>query len=308
MGRRKKGKDISGWLVLDKPSGISSNHALGKVRHVMQAKKAGHAGTLDPMASGVLPIAFGEATKTIPYMMDASKGYEFIIAFGSSTDTLDAEGMVIARSDARPSTSEILGVLPQFIGKIEQVPPAFSALHVDGKRAYELARAGERVELPARQVDIHDLSLVSMPDEDHASFSVSCAKGTYVRSLARDICAAMGVEGHVSVLRRTRVGCFDENNSLPLDEVLKKVHIAPAAALLLPLMTALDDIPECAIAQAEANDLRQGRAIALPAMIEPPASDEDPVVAICTGKAVALCHVRDGFLRPFRVFNETQQE
>lgn len=305
MGRRKKGKDITGWLVLDKPSGISSNHALSKVRHALQARKAGHAGTLDPMASGVLPIAFGEATKTIPFMMDASKGYEFTIAFGESTDTLDAEGEVIARHDARPSQDEITNVLPQFTGKIEQVPPAFSALHVDGKRAYELARAGEQVELAARRVEIHDLSLVSMPDDDHASFSVSCGKGTYVRSLARDICAALDVEGHVSVLRRTRVGCFDENNSLPLDEVLKKVHIAPAAALLLPLMTALDDIPECAIAQAEANDLRHGRAIALPEMIMPPASDEDPVVAVMSGEAVALCHVRDGKLSPFRVFNET---
>lgn len=308
MARRRKGRDISGWLVLDKPCGISSNHALGKVRHAFDAKKAGHAGTLDPMASGILPIAFGEATKTIPYMMDASKGYDFTISFGQSTDTLDAEGEVTASSDARPAKDRIAACLAQFVGQIEQMPPAFSALHVDGKRAYELARAGEKVALKCRIVTVFDLHLVAMPDADHAQFSVTCGKGTYVRALARDICAALGVEGHVNVLRRTRVGPFTENNSLPLDEVAKKVHIAPAAGPLLPLTTALDDIPACAVNESEARDLRQGRAIALGRQGDLPTAGDNPVLALMADQAVALCHVRDGQLRPFRVFNETQQE
>ncbi|PHR62319.1 MAG: tRNA pseudouridine(55) synthase TruB [Robiginitomaculum sp.] len=301
MSRRKKGRDISGWLVLDKQQGLSSNHALGKARYLLDAKKAGHAGTLDPMATGVLPLAFGEATKTIPFMMDATKGYQFTILFGSSTDSLDAEGKVLAESDARPTADAIRATLPDFIGKIEQVPPIFSAIHVDGQRAYKLAREGKEVELAARTVEVFELTMTGEEQGVSASFELVCGKGTYVRSLARDICARLGVEGHVNVLRRTRVGPFDESCAITLDDLQEMVHKAPAFEPNLPVETALADIPALAVTENEAKDLRQGRAILAPATLNE--NDETVIVAKFAGTLVALTKIRDGQLCPFRVFN-----
>jgi len=216
MARKRRGNPVHGWVVLDKPLGLSSTQAVGKVRRLFQAQKAGHGGTLDPLATGILPIALGEATKTMPYMVDGVKGYQFTLTFGENTDTWDAEGAVTARSDVRPSKNEILGALPQFIGDIEQVPPRYSAIKVDGKRSYDLARSGEVVELKSRQVTVDSFELIEM-DADSATFDVACGKGTYIRSLARDLAAALGTCGHVTMLRRTRVGPFTLEQSFSLD-------------------------------------------------------------------------------------------
>src|ERR1700674_70194 len=211
MARRKKGKAIHGWLVLDKPAGMTSTQAVGAVRRLFGARKAGHGGTLDPLASGVLPIALGEATKTVPFVMDGRKEYRFTLRFGEARATEDAEGEVIATSDLRPTDEAIRSALPAFVGDIEQVPPAFSALKIEGKRAYDLARAGEPVDLKPRRVLIERLALLGRPDTDHADFVVSCGKGTYIRSLGRDLELSLGTVGHLSALRRTAVGPLRED-------------------------------------------------------------------------------------------------
>ncbi len=208
MARRRKGTPIHGWLILDKPLGPSSSGCVGKLKWLTGAQKVGHGGTLDPLASGVLPIAFGEATKTSSYAMDGSKTYEFDVTWGTSTETCDAEGDVIASSDARPTEEQINAALPSFIGDIDQIPPKFSAIKIDGQRAYELARKGEEVDIKSRPVTIHDLRVVRIVDSNTASFEVDCGKGTYVRSLARDLALHLGCEGHISRLRRTAVGPF----------------------------------------------------------------------------------------------------
>ncbi|VAV91694.1 tRNA pseudouridine(55) synthase [hydrothermal vent metagenome] len=303
MSRRKKGRDVSGWMVLDKGLGISSNHALGKARWLMNAKKVGHAGTLDPLATGVLPLAFGEATKTIPFIMDASKEYEFTILFGSSTDTLDAEGKETASSDARPDREAMLAVLPKFLGKIEQIPPIFSAIHVNGERAYKLAREGKAVELSARTVEVLDLQLLADTPGHSADFALTCGKGTYVRSLARDICAALAVEGHVSALRRTRVGPFCQTAAITLDELEVMVHKAPAYEPDLPVETALADIPALALTKDQAQNVSQGRAIQAPAELIATSCNDAMIVAKTAGTLLALMQLRDGDLYPFRVFN-----
>ncbi len=303
MGRRKKGRNVSGWLVLDKDAGISSTKALGHARWLLDAKKAGHAGTLDPLATGVLPLAFGEATKTIPYIMDASKQYEFTILFGSSTDTMDAEGKVIARSSRLPDIADLREVLPQFLGKIEQVPPVFSAIHVNGQRAYKLAREGKPVEMKPRQVEISDLQLLDKERHDSASFIVNCGKGTYIRSLARDICAACGVDGHVSKLRRTRVGPFEICTAITLDELKEMVHKAPAYEPDLPVETALADIPALAVTDNQADNICQGRAILAPDDLIAKHGNETVIAAKKSGVLLALMKLQDGCLHPFRVFN-----
>ncbi len=303
MGRsRKKGQNITGWLVLDKPLGMTSTQALGKVRWLLDAKKAGHAGTLDPLASGVLPLAFGEATKTIPFMMDAHKTYAFTIQWGASTTTLDAEGAVTARSDHRPSAEEIKVVLPGFVGQIEQTPPAFSAIKVDGKRAYDLARAGEEVVLKSRTVRIDALHLVDVPDADHACFEVQCGKGTYVRSLMRDIAAALGCEGHVTVLRRTRVGPFEVDAAIRLDEVIQAAEEQAALDFLQPLDAALGHLARIEINAEQASDLRMGRAIVCAPMGN--ADTAQPLVyAHCATEPIALGTLEGEIFKPSRVFN-----
>ncbi|MEM8839495.1 MAG: tRNA pseudouridine(55) synthase TruB, partial [Pseudomonadota bacterium] len=216
MGRRKKGLNINGWVILDKPHEMTSTQAVGKVKWLFNANKAGHAGTLDPLATGLLAIALGEATKTVPFIMDGSKTYDFTLLFGEETDSCDAEGTVVETSDRRPSREEIETILPEFTGLVTQVPPAFSAIKVNGERAYDLAREGEAVELEAREVEIDALDLVSF-DGEEARFSCLCGKGTYIRSLARDIAKALGTCGRVSALRRLAVGPFSENDMISLD-------------------------------------------------------------------------------------------
>jgi len=296
--RRKRGNPVHGWVVLDKPLELGSTKAVGRVRYLFQAQKAGHAGTLDPLATGILPIALGEATKTVPFLVDAAKAYEFDITFGVSTETLDAEGEVTGRSDVRPTAAQIEAVLPRFIGEVSQIPPKYSAIKIDGKRAYDLARAGEAVEMKTRIVRIDDVALVSV-EGDTASFTVDCGKGTYVRSLARDICEALGADGHVSRLRRTRVGPFGLAQSITLDALEKMCDGAGAEEGLLPLSTALDDIPVLAVTEQQSTALRQGRVIEAVS----PYHDTDWVLAKSNGTPIALCQPRGAELHPRRVFN-----
>ncbi len=314
MGRRKKGDPIHGWLVLDKPLEMTSTQAVGKCRWLYNAKKAGHAGTLDPLASGILPIAFGEATKTVPFAQEAGKTYRFTIRWGESTTTQDAEGDVVATSDVRPTREAIEAALPAFIGDIEQVPPKFSAIKVDGERAYDLARAGEEVELEARPVRIDDLRILDMPSEDLCVLEMRCGKGAYVRSIARDLAHALDTEGHVAALRRTQVGPFTTDDAITLAALEDLVHKARALEALLPVETALDDIPALAVTDGEAFQLRQGRPVVLPPrqaselrdLRQPRViGDKDyskAVVAMGDDRAVAIGEARAGKLSPLRVF------
>ena len=314
MGRRKKGDPIHGWLVLDKPLEMTSTQAVGKCRWLYNAKKAGHAGTLDPLASGILPIAFGEATKTVPFAQEAGKTYRFTIRWGESTTTQDAEGDVVATSDVRPAREAIEAALPQFIGDIQQVPPKFSAIKVDGERAYDLARAGEEVELSARPVRIDDLTILDMPSTDLCVLEMRCGKGAYVRSIARDLAHALGTEGHVAALRRTQVGPFTTEDAITLAALEDLVHKARTLEALLPVETALDDIPALAVTDGEAFQLRQGRPVVLPPrqasklrdLRQPRViGDKDyskAVVAMGDDRAVAIGEARAGKLSPLRVF------
>ncbi|HVZ99848.1 MAG TPA: tRNA pseudouridine(55) synthase TruB [Caulobacterales bacterium] len=314
MSRRKKGDDVSGWIVLDKPDDMTSTQAVSAVRRVFNANKAGHAGTLDPLASGVLPIALGEATKTVPWLVEAEKTYVFTIKWGASTATQDREGAVTARSDARPAPDAIRAALLAFNGEIEQVPPQFSAVKIDGERAYDLARAGEEVELEARAVIVHETELVSA-EQDLATIRVRCGKGFYIRAMVRDLAAALGAEGHVWRLRRTAVGPFTEAGSVPLDALQDLGHKGAASERLLPVETALADIPALAINGEDAFKLRQGRPIVLlphvaealkPKFRDRIVAGQDAsraAVALFQGKAVALGDVRAGKFKPTRVFH-----
>lgn len=300
MARKRRGNPVHGWVVLDKPYGLGSTSAVGKVRWLFQAQKAGHAGTLDPLASGILPIALGEATKTVPFMMDAAKSYEFELTWGANTTTQDAEGEITQTSDTRPSEAKILAALPSFIGDIEQVPPKFSAIKIGGKRAYDLARAGEEVEIKSRPVRVYDFRLLHSSTES-ARFAVDCGKGTYIRSLARDLAATLETCGHVTVLRRTRVGPFTLEQSITLAELEQTCDRGAVSEALHPLSTALDDIPGLAVEEKDATDLRHGRAIDYSSSDISPSSDW--VLVMEAGREVALCETRDGKLRPKRVFN-----
>lgn len=308
MARRKKGQAISGWINLDKPYDLTSTHAVGRIRRLFDAQKAGHAGTLDPLATGVLPIALGEATKTVPFLVDADKSYRFTIAWGRTTATYDREGETIAQSDVRPTLAQVQAVLPRFVGEIDQVPPAYSAIKVDGERAYDLARAGETVELASRKVSIFDARVVDAPDPDHVTLEIDCGKGTYVRALVRDIAEALGACGHVSALRRTRVGRFTEQSAVALELLEDLGHKARQSEALLPVETALDDIPVLAVTDEDAFRLKQGRSIVLvPRQVEAVKAGLKPgsrtVSAMSGGSMVALCEMRAGRLEPSRVFN-----
>lgn len=254
---------LHGWLVLDKPLGLSSTQALGRARKLLGGKKAGHGGTLDPLASGVLPLAFGEATKLIPYVMDGEKEYLFSVRWGEQRTTDDAEGEVMASSDCRPTENEIRAVLPRFSGEIDQTPPTFSAIKVAGQRAYDLARAGKPPEMEARKVQIHGLELLSCPDAQTADFRVRCGKGTYVRSLARDLALNLGTFGYVSALRRTKVGPFTLESAISLDKLAELSHNRRAHEGLLEIGSALDDIPGLNLTDSEAQRLRTGRSFLL---------------------------------------------
>ena len=308
MGRRKKGEVVNGWVCLDKPFGMGSTEAVSKVRRLFDAQKAGHAGTLDPLASGILPIALGEATKTVPFMMEAQKVYRFTINWGISTDSLDREGEITARSDVRPDVEAVRAALPAFIGEIDQVPPQFSAIKVDGQRAYDLAREGAEFELASRRVMIHAAEVSDSPDADHVELVIRTGKGVYVRSLARDLAAVLGAEGHVSALRRERVGPFSTENAVSLDFLTDLVHRDAASEGLLPVATALDDIPELAVTDQDAFSLRQGRPIVLlPRQVETLKSrlrDGSRTVSAFQGQTlVALGQLRAGRFEPDRVFN-----
>lgn len=308
MGRRKKGEIVNGWVCLDKPFGMGSTEAVSKVRRLFDAQKAGHAGTLDPLASGILPIALGEATKTVPFMMEAQKVYRFTINWGVSTDSLDREGEIVARSDVRPDVEAVRAALPAFVGEIDQVPPQFSAIKVDGRRAYDLARDGAAFELAPRRVTIHEARVSDAPDLDHVEITIRTGKGVYVRSLARDLVAALGAEGHVSALRRERVGPFSTENAVSLDFLTDLVHRDAASEGLLPVATALDDIPELAVTDQDAFSLRQGRPIVLlPGQVETLKSrlrDGSRTVSAFQGQTlVALGQLRAGRFEPDRVFN-----
>ena len=308
MARRRKGRAVSGWIVLDKPYDLGSTQAVSRVRRLYEAQKAGHAGTLDPLATGVLPIALGEATKTVPFLMDADKAYRFTIAWGRTTATHDREGETIAQSAVRPTAAEVEAVLPRFVGEISQVPPAYSAIKIDGERAYDLARAGEVVELAARTVTIHSAHVAEAPDVDHVTLEIECGKGTYVRAIARDLAEILGACGHVSALRRTRVGGFTEQSAVTLELLEDLGHKARQSELLLPVETALDDIPELAVTDEDAFRLKQGRPIVLvPRQVESLKARLKPgsrtVSATAGGSVVALCEMRAGRLEPSRVFN-----
>ena len=307
MARRKKGDPVHGWVILDKRKEMTSTQAVGAVRRLFNAQKAGHGGTLDPLATGLLPIALGEATKTVPFVMDGEKTYRFTVEWGVETTTDDAEGESVSTSEARPSEQEIRGLLPQFTGLISQVPPKFSALKIDGARAYDLARDGEEVELAARDVLIDALDLVQIPDAGHATFEAVCGKGTYVRSIARDMGRELGCFGHVSDLRRTQVGPFNEDDMILLDQLDELRHKGAGQEAmqeyLLPLETALDDIPALAVSGEDAARLRNGQAVIVRGRDAPIL--EGTILAENRGHPVALAEMVQGALQPKRVFNLT---
>jgi tRNA pseudouridine55 synthase len=300
MSRRKSGDKVDGWVILDKPVGLGSTPAVSRVRRLFGAQKAGHGGTLDPLASGVLPIALGEATKTVPFVMDGRKEYHFTLRFGQARSTEDAEGEVTATSDLRPTDEAIRGALAAFVGEVEQVPPAFSALKIDGKRAYDLARAGEPVALKPRRVLIERLELLGRPDADHADFVVSCGKGTYIRSLGRDLALSLGTVGYLSALRRTAVGPFREEAAISLPKLEALGHIPALLGALAPVATALDDIPALALTEAQADRLRQGQ----PVLLTRDAPPSGALLRAETGsRLVALVRSDGASLQPVRVFN-----
>ncbi len=303
--RRKRGLAIDGWLALDKPQGLTSTQALSRVKRLFHAQKAGHAGTLDPLATGILPIAFGEATKTVSNMMDGAKTYRFTVRWGAETDTDDAQGQVAETSDVRPGRDAIAAALHGFTGEIQQAPPAFSAIKVGGKRAYDLARKGETPELAPRTIRIDRLDLLDTPDAETSVFETDCGKGAYVRALARDMARALGTRGHVVQLRRTRVGCFHECDAISLDMLETIGHSAPGCEalfrLLKPTQTALDDIPALAMGEADAARLKRGQPVLIRGRDAPILTG--PVYATSRGILVALGEVTQGELRPTRVFN-----
>jgi tRNA pseudouridine55 synthase len=315
MGRRKKGDDVSGWVVLDKPCDMTSTHAVSAVRRVFNAQKAGHSGTLDPLASGILPIALGEATKTVPYLMEAEKEYVFTIRWGVSTETQDREGKPTGASDVRPTLERVAEALKGFLGEIEQLPPQYSAVKVEGERAYDLARAGETVELEPRTVVLHEAEIAGGEGADLVSIRVRCGKGFYIRALVRDLAAKLGAEGHVWRLRRTLVGPFRESDSVTLDELQLLGQKGAASERLKPVETALADIPALAINGEDAFKLRQGRPIVLlphvmetlkPKFRDRTIAGQDAsraALALFQGKAVALGDVRAGQFKPTRVFH-----
>ena len=303
---KREKHDVHGWIILDKPVGMTSTHAVARIKRLFSAKRAGHAGTLDPLASGCLPIAVGEATKTVPFVMDGEKAYRFEVTWGEQRNTDDTEGTATATSDRRPDRAAIEALLPRFTGTIQQVPPQFSAIKVDGERAYDIARDGEEVALEARPVDIRRLSLTALPDVNRAVFEAECGKGTYVRAIARDMGLALGCLGHVSALRRTRVGSFTEKTMISLAELeamCQKAAVGEGslADALLPVETALDDIPALAVSRADAARLQRGQAVLLRGRDAPVVNGT--VYVTVAGQLLALAETSRGEILPKRVFN-----
>ncbi len=295
----------SGWLILDKDAGMSSAQAVARVKRLSGAAKAGHAGTLDPLATGVLPIALGEATKTVRWVTGGQKAYRFRIRWGEARDTLDSQGSVVRESSVRPTPAAIRAALGAFVGSILQVPPVYSAVHVKGRRAYALARAGRAVELAPRRVMVEGLELVDVPDADHADLNLVCGTGTYVRSLARDLAAALGTEGHVTMLRRTRVGRFGEDDAVTLAHLDAIADKGGVGAELLPLDAALADIPVLELTEGEAARAWQGRRIR-PAQSPCMTNGDSVVFALCDGRAVAVGQWSNREFSPRRVFRASR--
>ncbi len=306
MARRQRGLPINGWVVLDKPTGMTSTQALGRVRRCFNPRKLGHGGTLDPLATGILPIALGEATKTVAYAMEGEKHYRFTLKWGEQTDTDDSEGTVVEVSDRRPGRREVEAVLPRFTGLIEQRPPAYSAIKVEGRRAYELARADAEFDLPARQTRIHSVHLTDHNDST-ADFEVRCGKGTYMRALARDLGEALGTLAHIIALRRLAVGPFDESQAISLESLEALGHSAAASQQLLPVEAALDGIPALTLTEDEAGRLRRGQAVSMLVQAKRDSvrglASGSIVCAMSRGKPVALTRYEAGDLHPFRVLH-----
>jgi tRNA pseudouridine55 synthase len=301
---KRKKRDVNGWLVLDKPVGMTSTHAVSVVKRLLQAKRAGHAGTLDPLASGLLPIALGEATKTVPFVMDGRKIYRFTVRWGEERDTDDAEGRATQTSAERPTAEAIRALIPRFSGLIEQVPPRFSAVKIDGERAYDLARDGAVVELAPRPIEIHHLELLETPDADHGVLAAECGKGTYVRALARDMGRALGCFGHVVALRRTAVGPFTEQIATSLEALQRMTQPGAdivAGPAILPVDAGLAALPALRVSTADAGRLARGQAVLLRGRDAPVM--EGWVSVSAHGGLVALAQVEKGELRPRRIFN-----
>lgn len=313
--RKKKGRPVSGWVILDKPKGMGSTEAVSKIKWLFNAEKAGHAGTLDPLASGMLPIALGEATKTVPYVMDGTKVYQFNVAWGEERNTDDLEGEVTKTSDKRPTKEEILAVLPQYVGVIMQTPPQFSAIKINGNRAYDLAREGEKIEIPAREVEIDSLELIDITSEGHAVFEIECGKGTYVRSLARDIGRKLGCYGYIAELRRIEVSPFTEDDFVELSELER---VAPEKGepdqdgnlpvrdfsalddLLIETGAALEFLPQYPLSDDQAHRVKMGNPVILRGRDAP--VDEDEVCVTQKGKLLAIGMIEKGQFKPKRVF------
>ena len=298
--RHKKGEDISGWLIIDKPQGMTSTQVVGKTRWLMHANKNGHTGTLDPFATGVLPIAFGEATKLVPFVTDGEKEYEFTLKWGEQTSTDDVEGEVIAISAKIPTHDEIVAALPQFIGQITQVPPMYSAIKINGQQAYKLARKGQNVEMPSRQIEIYELQLLAEYD-DSARFKVRCSKGTYVRTLGKDLALKLGTVGHLTELRRTKCGNFSLSDTILLDSLEKIEYVDNRRKSLLPIETSLRDIAEIAVSAEDATRLKMGQSLS------PKAYSSLPSTGLALAKfdncLVALLQISERKVSPIRVFN-----
>ncbi len=304
--RKRRGRALDGWLVVDKPAGMTSTDVVNRVRRAFGAQKAGHGGTLDPLATGLLPVAFGAATKTVPYVMDGTKLYHFTLRFGEARDTDDADGQVTATSPVRPDDAAIRAALPAFRGAIMQVPPVFSAVKIAGERAYDMARAGRPPDLPPRPARVDRFELIARPDPETAVFEVASGKGVYMRSLARDVALACGTLGHVAALRRLRVGPFDETMAISLDKIVGSGDTEPASPdLLLPVATALADIPALALTDVETSGLQHGQAISLVTLMGRIPSQADPegglVRAMAGRRVIGLCRLEDGWLCPERL-------
>jgi tRNA pseudouridine55 synthase len=307
MARNRRGQPVHGWIILDKPLGMSSSHAVAAVRRLLDAAKAGHGGTLDPLATGVLPVALGEATKTVSYAMAGRKRYRFALCWGEARDSDDTEGRVVATSPVRPSRDAILAAMPSFEGVIAQRPPDYSAIKIAGERAYALARQGVAVDLATRPVEIESLRLLDLPDAEHAIFEAFVGKGTYIRALARDLALALGTYAHVTELKRLSVGGFSLDRAISLDKLAALGHSAATSEHLLPLETALDDIPALALTEDEVRALRCGRAVT---PLRPwdrarfdAFSDGATIRATSNGRLVALVAIEAGLIRPVRVMN-----
>ncbi len=313
MTRSRRGLPVHGWIVLDKPVGMTSTQAVARIKRATHAQRVGHGGTLDPLASGILPIALGEATKTVSYAMDARKTYRFTLRWGQATETDDAEGEIIAESDVRPDPKAILAALPAFFGEIIQMPPQYSAIKINGERAYDLARAGDDPEMAPRTIQIEEIRLLRVIDHDHAEFEVTCGKGAYMRALARDIAVALGTVGHVAALRRLNVGPFTLDDAVTLEAIDQAAQGESAATMILPVERALDDIPALDLTETEAQRLRHGQSIALitrqdrerlDAMRHGLGTDgEATALAVADGRPVALVRLEGAEVKPVRVLN-----